>query len=588
MRYLSSKILIVFLLVCSEAFACTIFSAIAKNGQVWVGNNEDNNFSFYNYINVFPKNQSIKYGYYTLSYDSPENGKNFNIQGGMNEAGLFYDFNILTESGVQYIINNLDKKKSFPGGDQAILSHILANFGTVQEVIDFFEVYWFDIGFKGAQMHLADKYGNFGMIDPTGSRILKNAPYQLSTNFSICAKEDAGTCWRYPIAKEVLENKGPSLDTFNAICKKTAQKGPLATIYSNIQNLTTGDIWFFFGLDYENSFNVNIKELLGWGQKSYLMRDLFPKHPLSQAYSLYKAGHEEEALKTLNSFELDREMKNTVLAAFVTNQIGSQYDLNALPFLEEYLKSDPIGHWMIGARAIAYYNRGNKGKAIAIVKEYQKKYPDTSMDVPYILTRFNGEFEKGFNTTIKLNENRDARDVFVKGLPGGIYNYMSKSNDGWVLKVNLPDGVYDYSFVVDGREVFDEKVKLYTKNNPFSQKEERTHRLALNTSLEAYDTRIRVVVPNASDEVYIAGNQRSLANWGSVFRMERISDFEREINVKLHYPTMLKFTRGNWASEAVVEGLPFDNEENSYPPIQLKKKINAVEFKIIDWKDQIP
>src|SRR5688572_7828148 len=75
------------------AEACTIFSAVAKNGEVWTGNNEDGPFGTALYVNVFPKTGAARFGYFTFSYHSPRNGRNGNIQGGMNEAGLTYDFN---------------------------------------------------------------------------------------------------------------------------------------------------------------------------------------------------------------------------------------------------------------------------------------------------------------------------------------------------------------------------------------------------------------------------------------------------------------------------------------------------------------
>lgn len=570
-----------------ESFSCTIFSARDHNGQVWVGNNEDNTFSFYNYINVFPSKSGVNYGYYTLSYHTPENGENFNIQGGMNEAGLFFDFNILSEGLQEYIINDIHKKKSFPGGDQAILSHILATFSTVEEVLDFFEVYWFDIGFKGAQMHLADRNGHFAMIDPTGSRLLTDAPYQLSTNFSICAKEDESSCWRYPIARDILDQKKPSLLSFTEICKRTAQKGPIATIYSNIQNLTTGDINFFFGLDYNDSYSTNISSLLDKGRKSYLIRDLFPNNALSQVYRTYIKSGALNASEQLSSLKLESDIENTFLAAFVQNEIGSMFNLQALPFLESYLKSDPIGHWMTGASAIAHFNKGEVEEALHLVNAYYNTYPETSMDVKYMRNRFKGIFPAGHNTEIKLKGYKTATHVFVKGLPDGIYNFMSKTTGGWIFKKKLPDGIYNFSFVVDGKELLDPTLTIHEEQNPFSKELKKFHRIAKGRTLETYETTIRVTAPNATDEVYLTGDQNNLANWTSVFRMRRVSEFEREIKVQLHFPAMIKFTRGNWSSEGIVAGYPKEEEQNGYPPVPLPKKTENVQFDIIHWKDKL-
>ena len=113
------EIIILLLVMCLPKLgqACTIFCGKDKQGQIWAANNEDNAFSFVNYINVFPKTEDTKYGYYTLSYFSEKNGENFNIHGGMNEAGLFYDFNSIPQT----LIKDLNKKTKFPQGSQKIL-----------------------------------------------------------------------------------------------------------------------------------------------------------------------------------------------------------------------------------------------------------------------------------------------------------------------------------------------------------------------------------------------------------------------------------------------------------------------------------
>ena len=108
-------------------WACTIFSAKDHLGQVWAANNEDGAFTFYNYLNIFPKTEDTRYGYITFCYDSPKNGSGGAVQGGVNEAGLFYDFNFIKS----HPVSNLAQKQGFPAGDEAILTHLLPHFSTV-------------------------------------------------------------------------------------------------------------------------------------------------------------------------------------------------------------------------------------------------------------------------------------------------------------------------------------------------------------------------------------------------------------------------------------------------------------------------
>ncbi len=257
------------LLIIPKTFACTIVSAIAKNGHVWNANNEDGPFGVANFINVYPKTSQNKYGYYTLTYFSPRFGQTGSIQGGTNEAGLTFDFNAIDAVNT----SGVSSKKSFPKGDNAILTHILGTMHSVEEVIAFFETYWFENGFTGAQMHVADAQGNFAMISPSGiERALQGQPL-VSTNFDLCGKVDGTSCWRYPIAQTMLEKEEVGFETMEEILQKTAQKNG-ATMYSNIQNLTTGELWFFSKHDPGNIVTITIKALLQKGQYSYSFSDL--------------------------------------------------------------------------------------------------------------------------------------------------------------------------------------------------------------------------------------------------------------------------------------------------------------------------
>ena len=113
-----------------NANSCTIFSGIDKKGQVWAGNNEDNLFSFNTYLNL-AKSTNSTFGYF---YFTNSNSPNEYIQGGVNDAGLFYDGNSVPAS----VYKDFDKKKDFPGGHRAMLKYVLGKCKTVQEVIALF------------------------------------------------------------------------------------------------------------------------------------------------------------------------------------------------------------------------------------------------------------------------------------------------------------------------------------------------------------------------------------------------------------------------------------------------------------------
>jgi len=538
------------LLIPGYVNACTIFCSKAKNGHVWAGNNEDGAYTFDTFINVFPKTEDTKYGYFTLSYFSPKNGASGAIEGGMNEAGLFYDFNSIKRTSIK----NIHTKQLFPEGDDRILNHILAHFETVQEVIDFFDTYWFEMGFTSAQMHVADKYGNFGIIGPSGSRILKNSPYQISTNFDICGHEDSSSCWRYPIIHEKLEQGETGLELFTDICKSTSLKGRYSnyTIYSNIQNLNTGEIWFFLTSDYDTPFKTSIKKLLAGGRKSHRIQDLFKDHPIKILHDDYLEKGGAYAFQKYESLNLPEERKKEIVSIFINAFLAKNYDRTLLPFLEEYLRFKPVGHWLRSLRAILYYQTGNRDKAVSIIKEYKRKVPKTSMDVTGILNRFDGKFDENHNTTIELSGFQDAMQVFVKGLPVG-FNFLTRKNGKWVGKFHLDPGIYHYSFIVDGREILSPAIPV--KRIPSSYEVDTfvlAHQVSIDFSEETYQTTIKVKVPDEKDIVYVTGVQAHLGNGIPYYRLKKVSAREREITLELHYPAKLTFLNGNWEKEAVM------------------------------------
>ena len=76
---------------------------------------------------------------------------------------------------------------------------------------------------------------------------------------------------------------------------------------------------------------------------------------------------------------------------------------------------------------------------------------------------------------------------------------------------------------------------------------------------ETHQVTFRLKVPAAEDEVYITGNQESLGNWdpGKV-KMKKVSDLVREITLEVQEPVKVKFTKGNWNTEAWMK--IYDND----------------------------
>lgn len=291
------------ILVPSKCWSCTIFCAKDSHGHVWVGNNEDAVFSFGTKINITPKtDSSLAYIYFDYAY-------NLFPQGGLNAAGLFYDFNAVPPSPIK----NADKKIAYPGKTSIdFLFHVLGQCKTVPEVIKLYEKYkmpWM----KNAQMNVSDKMGNMGIIVADSAWVTKSS-YQVSTNYNLChLDKDNKVCWRYPIADGLLQTSEPNLELITKICDSTHQRKIIRTIFSNVHNLNTGEMWLYYAEDYKNPYITSFDKLIALGDTVLTMRNLFPEQPLVKAYNAYNESGFSKSLDELytitDSILLERKIE---------------------------------------------------------------------------------------------------------------------------------------------------------------------------------------------------------------------------------------------------------------------------------------
>ena len=154
------------------------------------------------------------------------------------------------------------------------------------------------------------------------------------------------------------------------------------------------------------------------------------------------------------------------------------------------------------------------------------------------------------------------------------YLYISHANEAQNWKEWKPAREKVYSFVQDSLKT--DKLKVIIKDYS-TETHWSTFAPSFNTAIqyyfdniyesqqkelsaEAYEITINVKVPNKEDEIYITGNQINLGNWNpSLIKMNKKSDFERELKVKLHSPAQFKFTKGSWETEAEVKNSISEN-----------------------------
>lgn len=139
---------------------------------------------------------------------------------------------------------------------------------------------------------------------------------------------------------------------------------------------------------------------------------------------------------------------------------------------------------------------------------------------------------------------KPARDIVyqyldAKQLPSNI-TWKRKSYMDWSHLSSLPFALHD---AYQGYfEYLDSINSLADKDSTILSK-------------EVYRKHIEIVVKDAKQDVYIAGNQKALGMWnpGSI-KLKHVNDSVRAIDIDLHLPALFKFTLGDWNYDA-----SFDN-----------------------------
>ena len=442
-----------------NATACTIFSGIDKKGQVWAGNNEDNIFTFNIYLNLAASTDStFGYAFFTNSKNQDEY-----IQGGVNDAGLFYDGNSVPPS----VYKDFDTKKDFPGGHRAMLKYILGKCKTVQEVISLFKQYRLP-GMESSQLHFADKYGTLGIIVADSMWVTK-ANYQVSTNYNLChADKDQQTCWRFPIAERILKSKEPGIDSFREICDSTSQKAIASTVYSNIHNLNTGEIWLYYAMDYNNAYKTTIKELLKRGNASFPIYELFLETPLVTVYKTYQVKGIKKAIEKLNGDQLSSERKNLIIRLLYFDLIMYKYDFKNYSFFSDLIASNcPTDEFLQVFNTRTLFFTGKQSEAIKALNNYSTEHPEGQFIqfAKGLLKQMQGQFDTEANVKFELNGYKKAKYVFVEGIESPNIQYFLILREGkWIGNFKLEPEEYHYIFLADGKRILD-------KNNPNVVKE---------------------------------------------------------------------------------------------------------------------
>ncbi|MFN7926855.1 MAG: penicillin acylase [Blastocatellia bacterium] len=251
--------------------ACSIFS-IKLGDKVLVGNNEDFWYDRDARLWFAPAAKNNR-GRVLFGWD------NF-AQGGMNDAGLFFD----AASGPR-------PPAAQPGKSQKIKTNIgdelLARCATVEEAVALMQTYRLPTDYTG-HLLFADKSGASAVVEWNGAEykvIRKIGDYQIITNFLLTQPELGDfPCPRYNRLQERLTGKqeitGSEVATMLAsVAQFSEAKGRKSgTLYSTVHDLVSGEFVLFYQRNWQKPVRFKLAEELRKGKHSIRMAQLFGKH----------------------------------------------------------------------------------------------------------------------------------------------------------------------------------------------------------------------------------------------------------------------------------------------------------------------
>ena len=243
--------LVLMFCISSPAMACTIFTTELEDGTILVGNNEDYMYSISNFMVVTAPSES-SYGricFYNMSY----------IQGGMNEYGLFYD-------GASCPLSEVPFDSNLEQLDYSLGDIVLSKCASVEEVEEFFESYNIPNSFCD-HLLFTDSTGASAVFEWMEGElhIIRKGDdenYQVITNYWLTNPSLGGyPCDRYNTAVDLLQKQPPSIELCATILDSTKQNwGKGGTLYSNIYNLSSKEVYVFFKGAMDTACKINMEQ----------------------------------------------------------------------------------------------------------------------------------------------------------------------------------------------------------------------------------------------------------------------------------------------------------------------------------------
>ena len=278
----------------TEVHACTNFKTI-DDQTVFFGNSEDHALSQISdtFVTFVPRGHTwydgskLKYGAVVVGYGNGSG--NSWVQGGMNEKGLAFD-----STSVPHTEPNLHNERL------PFLVPEIFCCESVSEVIEYKKTHSVYQQEGSVQSFYVDKSGESVVFsigeDGEFNFIRNNESLQLATNYYVDdpSRRNPGSdaIRRYDAAEQILNNivtdEDISIEAITSVLDAVHFEGPAVnTLYSNIFDVTNGDIYLYYFHQFEEVVKLNLEEELAKGRHAYRISDLFTQEIVDDAYNEY-------------------------------------------------------------------------------------------------------------------------------------------------------------------------------------------------------------------------------------------------------------------------------------------------------------
>jgi len=441
--------------------ACTIF--MANDGQnVWVGNNEDENFSTKYRMWYYPANKesfgymiwtelSIGKLFYGLMYKNP--------QGGLNEYGLFMDYTAIDDTPVTNDPNKKNRKKE-------LVHDILKSCKTVEEAIRYASKYNL-IRLKEAQLFIADANGDYVTIH--GGYIIRKTENNFAlTNYCI-NNGHREACYRRDVATNCLNSTNTfQLDDIKNILQKSAQKQPqtLVTNFSMAVDLKSSTIHLYYNNDFTTEKTINLKAELQKGKQHKDLVDYFPKDISGLVEKKFESSGINAAIALYKDLKETApgqyNFKNNSVINLIIKWIDNGKVKEAITLLETLKEFDSNKTEIYTWLGVAYRKDNNLNESAKNFAEALEQSPND-----YLATLWGKQENQ--KVIFKLNDFEGAEQVslmgeFTQWKKNAIK--MTKENGVWTCEATMPKGENIYKFRVNNDNLTDKINMMYVGTGP--------------------------------------------------------------------------------------------------------------------------